>query len=639
MVFPLKGGCAIMRSTIRNLTCLIILTALPGLEDHLGAARTGTVVFSAESAVPAIMATKRPLANTLVWDTVFPFGNKVDLRDRTNWKVVPADLLTLELDPPAAISDPAYYGREYSFQGDAVIENEHLIAVFWSRKGRVVIYSTADLTEKRVELIPLQLKGRSASITYSRVLQNTGDDAALEISFSAKESQDNYSAIFSFDRKQIVEIKPAGDMNGMRLLSPIEYGVVPGFISDDLIFDPRAYPSLSTLHVPSDNLFLGLLKGQNNMLVITWPKGKQHMRLVLGQKEAEPRLIESVDFDNDGKSFYVALLDAPGIWHKEELKPSFLERDVPVNWKRPFPAKWKTQLLEAGVRTTYNFRQSKDNIWRAITGHYTYPVWFEGDSAFYHLSKKIPPIGESVIYFLERQGTPISVCTPVDILKETLGRQACDTILDIAGRKLRTHHRRGGQGIRRAATCGCTAAMQVVFEARREVEEQDYVAGAVDDMVYFVTGHVERIGEYRAFAHDMMSFLNLKSESNPDLEPFLNSMKAITQQILQEYSTQQENIKTLAYAAELARQTKALTRQKNPQNLPTYLALGEQWRTMGGAQDELIARFHSITRKLFQAAGYSCVNEREALEMAQEVRSRCRQCLRNADGYEIWPNY
>jgi hypothetical protein len=639
MVFSLKGGCIIMRSTTHSLVCLIILTAVPGLEGHLDAVCAETVAFSADSTVSGRTRGERPVANTLVWDTLSPFANKVDLRDRTNWKVVPANLLTLEADPSAAISDPGYYGREYSFQGDVVIENEHLITMFRSREGRVVIYSTADLSEKRAELIPLQLKGKSARITYCRILKNTGDDAVLEVSFSAGETEDNYSAIFSFDRKQIVEVKPAANMNGISLFSPIEYGIIPAFIGDDLIFNPREYPSMTTLHVPSDNLFLGLLKGQNNMLIITWPEGKQHMRLIPENTEPGPHLIESVDFDNDGKSIYLALLDAPGIWHKEELKPSYLEKDIAVNWKRPFSAKWKTQLLEAGVKTTYNFRDSKDKIWRAITGNYTYPVWFEGESTFYRLGKKIPPKGESIIYFLEGQGTPVSVSTPVDIMKETLGRQVCDTILDPAGRKLRSHHRRAGLGIRRAATCGCTAAIEVVFKAGQEVEKKEYVAGAVDDMVYFVTRHVERIGEYQDFARDMMNFLNLKRKSNSDLKQFLDSMETITQEISQEYNRQKENIKTLEYAAELARRTKALTQKKNPQNLPTYLSLSEEWRAMGGTQDELIGKFHSITRKLFQEAGYSCVNQPEALEMAMEVRSRCRKCLRNPDGYEIWPDY
>ncbi len=137
----------------------------------------------------------------------------------------------------------------------------------------------------------------------------------------------------------------------------------------------------------------------------------------------------------------------------------------------------------------------------------------------------------------------------------------------------------------------------------------------------------------------MMGFLNLKSKSNPDLKPFLDSMKSITQQIPQEYNRQKENIKTLEYADGLARKTKALTQKKSPQNLPAFSALSEKWRAMGGAQDDLLGKFHSITRNLFQEAGYNCVYHPRALEIARDIRSRCRKCLRNPDGYEIWADY
>jgi hypothetical protein len=587
----------------------------------------------------SIAQTKEKTASTQVWDTLSPFVNTVDVRNRTNWRVVPANLLTLERNPPAAIADPSYYGREYSFQGDAVVENEHLTAVFWTRKGKVLIYSKADSAKERLEFAPLQLKAKSASITNCKILQNTGDEAALEVSFSAGETGENLSAMFSFSKKEIVEIKPAENMKGISLLSPIEYGVIPDFIADDLIFDPGQYPSIDTLCIPSENLFLGLLSGQDNVLVVTWPKGKQQMKLVLDNEQEKPRLIESVDFHNDGKSIYLALLGAPGIWHKEELKPSYLEKDVAINWKRPFPAKWITQLYEAEVKTTFTFRESKDRIWRGAVGHYTYPVWFKAESAFCRLSKKIPPKAESIIYFVERKDTPVSVSAPVDIMKETLGRQACDTILDLAGRKLRTHHRRGSAGIRRACTCGCTDAIRVVFEAGQEVEKKEYVEGAVDDMVYFVRRHVERIDEYRDFAGNMMEFLNLTSKSASDLKPFIDGMEAIVQEIPQEYGRQRENMKTLAYADQLARRTKALAQKKAPGNLSAYAELSKKWRAMGGAQDDVVAQFHRITRKLSQQAGYGCVNQPKAVEIAREIRRRCRKCLRNPDGYEIWPDY
>src|SRR5262249_50967700 len=154
------------------------------------------------------------------------------------------------------------------------------------------------------------------------------------------------------------------------------------------------------------------------------------------------------DFENDGHSLYLAPLRAPGLWRKETLAPSFLEKDVAISWTRPFPAKWKTQLEEAGVKTTFAFRGAKAEIWGGVPGSYSYPVWMNESNTFYHLSKKVPPRGESVVYFLEGQDTPPSITTPVDILQATLGRDLSSEILDVPGRKLRTHHRRGGEGVR-----------------------------------------------------------------------------------------------------------------------------------------------------------------------------------------------
>ena len=294
---------------------------------------------------------------------------------------------------------------------------------------------------------------------------------------------------------------------------------------------------------------------------------------------------------------------------------------------------------EANVKTTFTFKESKESIWRGVAGRYNYPVWFNGGKTFYRLGKKIPPKGYSLIYFLERNGTPASISTPVDIMKATLGRQACNAILDLPGRKLRTHHRRAGAGVRRAATCGCTEAMQAVFDAGQEVRRKEYVAGAVDDMVYFVKQHVERIDEYQDFANNMIKYLNQTKKSAAELRPFIDNMKAIAQEIPRGYKIQKENMKSLEYAAELSRKTKALTRKKSSQNLPVYNDLSRKWRAMGGAQDSVIGQCHTIARKLFQEAGYGCVNQPGAVKIALEIRRRCRQCLRNPDGYEIWQNY
>lgn len=575
-------------------------------------------------------------ASVLLWDTGSPFSGADSVRKRVGWKIVPGDLLTLEADPAKASSDPGYYGREYTFAGDAAIENDHVTVVFASSQGGVAVYSRTDPSEEVLRFDLRQVKG---SMGRCVVLENTGDSVVLQLLFSDGGGGQESSAIFSLDKTPIIEIRPSERMDRISLLSSIQYGVVPSFIGDDLIFNPETYPSRNTLCIPSENLFLGLLKGQNRVLVMTWPEGRQQMKLQLSGEGQDERLINAIDFDNDGQGVYLALLAAPGIWHREELKLSYLEKDVTSNWERPFPAKWVTPLNEAGVNARFAFRESKGQIWRGVSGMYTYPVWFDGGKAVYHMSKKVLPKGESIVYFLEGQGTPASVMTPVDILKATLGRQGCESILDVPGRKLRTHHRRGAEGIRRACTCGCTAAIEAVFNAGQEVERAPYVEGAVGDMVYFVQVHLERIDEYRAFANDLIGFLHDSENASTELRPFLQTLEEIAQRIPQDYEVQKANLKSLDDVHELAGQTMALTHKKDDDNLKACLALGNQWRGMGGAQDGLLAQYHVTTRNLFQQAGYGCVATPEAVAVAQEIRRRCRQCLRNADGYEVWPGY
>ncbi len=572
-------------------------------------------------------------APVVVWDTQTRFDEKVDAGNRNGWQVVPTDLLTLEADPAKAFSDPGFHGREYTFAGRAVVENGRFTAVFWPEKGQCVISSKSDPGPGALGFSVMPVKPGPFNGGRCRILRNTGNEAAIEFIW------DTGTATLAFDRTEIVEIRPGTNTKGIRLQSEIAYGVAPDFIGDDLIIDLDKYPSKDGLSVPAENVFFGLLKGENRLLVMTWPEGKQQLRFGRGKTEMGNQLVECIDFDCDGQSVYLALLEAPGIWHREPLTASFLEKDVTIPWKRPFPARWVTQLEEAGVKTRFPFRQSKGQIWRGVPGMYAYPVWFDGDKACYRLSKKVMPRGESLTYFLEGEGSPLPVSSPVEILKATLGRQACESILDLPGRRLRTHHRRGAEGIRRACTCGCTEAIEAVFHAGQEVEKAEYIKEAVGDMIYFVKQHLERIDEYRAFAEDLSRFLREQQSKSPALKPYIDSLEQIAERIPQIYEVEKENMKSAAYADELARKTIALTARKDARNLPACLELGKQWRGVGGAQDGVVAQYHMLIRKLFQEAGAGCLDQPAAVEIAREIRNRCRQCLRNPDGYEIWANY
>lgn len=604
-----------------------------------------TIVWSAPVTLPAAAT-----PNVILWDTGAPWRDQAEAPDRSSWQRVPTDLLALEADPPKASSDPGYYGREYAFKGDAVVENRSLAAVFSAAKGRLILYARTNALlssdaagdgarwgRKILEFAPPSTGAQPGRIVHCGIIRNGGDEVALQVSFSGQEGK--RSAIFGFGKSEIVEIKPGEGMKSARLFSPIQYGIIPSFVGDDLIFQPSEYPSVKSLSLPSENCFIGLLEGQDAMVVLTWPKGRQQLRLGLQIGKTESTVAGSVELDNDGQSFYLAPLTAPGIWHREVLQAAHLEKEVALNhWQRPFPAKWKTQLTEGQVRTTFTFRPSKGEIWRGVPGSYRYPVWFEGEEGFMHLSKKIPPKGEAVIYFLEGQETPPSISTPVDILKATLGRAASEPILDIAGRKLQTHHRRD-EGVHRACTCGYTEAIQAIFESGQETARKQFVKDALDDMVYFVEQHVKRIEEYRRFADDLLKFFGQKKTAAPELKSYLDPLEETVQRIPEEYRVQKENMKSLEYAGELLRQTMDLTKKTDPGNLKLYLELLKAWRAMGGAQDYVVAQCHAITRKLAQEAGYGCATQPKAVALAEEIRRRCRECLRSPDGYEIWAEY
>jgi Rad3-related DNA helicase len=206
---------------------------------------------------------------------------------------------------------------------------------------------------------------------------------------------------------------------------------------------------------------------------------------------------------------------------------------------------------------------------------------------------------------------------------------------------LRTHHGEAGSNVHRACTCGYTEAIQAVFEKGEECDKREFVDQSIQDMIYFVKAHLERIDEYRAFAKNLTEYLQATAKSNPELKEYLEDLEATAQQIPAEYENQKENMKSLEYAAELEKKTMALTGKKDPENLKRYMELLKLWRAMGGAQDGVVAQYHILARKIFQDAGYGCVavKNEKAVEVGKEVMARCKQILRNPDGYEIWANY
>ncbi|MFC1509426.1 hypothetical protein ACFL60_07065 [Candidatus Omnitrophota bacterium] len=584
--------------------------------------------------------------NLLIYDTVSPFSPEIDIQERTGWKNVPAGDISA-----------------YSPDGDVVIEHEYLTAVFSRESGKVILYSRlgeslqrlhrgyligGETGTRRLELIPLQLKGKKAGMTSCSVQSKTADQAAVTVTYSGKEEGQRITAEFLFSREQIIEIKPSATLKGISLSASIEFALVPNFVCDDLIFDPGQYSSGAILELPSENMVCGLLQGKSGMLVITLPEGAQDITLTVDKHDENAPLFGAVDIGNDGKSVFVALLDAPRIWHKVELKPSYLEKDIAVNWKRPFHAKWITQLIEDGIKTTFPFRRPVtpyfrgEAFFRSGIGTYTYPLWFRsehlGERPYYRLGKKVPPKGDSIIYFMEgRDDIPLPVSSPADIVKRTLGDRVYEKILDFEGRQNRSLRRAGV--FCNSATCHVTARLKPIFQAGKESEKKELVIEGIKDLIDFLEKENGRGLEYQKFAHDMIRYLASMKKDKPGSKVFLDEMETIIKEIIAAYEIEKENLKDLDYAAVLAKETEALLHNKSTDNYKAFLTVQKKWTGMGGAIDDLNRKHHTLTRKLFQEAGYRCVGNHETVEIARKIRTRAIQCLRRPNRYEIWMGY
>ncbi len=550
---------------------------------------------------------RRPVA---LWDTVAPLAAQADTARPDGWRSVTS----------------AASGH---LQGDLVVQADGLVAAFASQLGKVLVYPRATSAQTMAAVGPAELAGKKATIASATVAEHNGV-VVVDATFAGPDGK-SLPVAFWFNGDRVVAMRPEGGTRGLTISAPIDLALVPSIVGDDLIYDARDYPSAKALALPSEHVLLGLLRGENGVLVTTWQEAMPAVRLDIG---AEPRGIDAVTFVG-GKDVCLAMLDAPGIWHREVLGPTFLERDVALEWEPPYPAMWLTQLYEDELKTTFEFWHERGEHWRGGIGSYVFPTWFSNGKAMFSLSKQIVPEGEAIIYSLERNDeTPEQVDSPIDIARRTLADDVRADVLDVEGRPtwwpMRPEAMIGGE------TCDVTDSLKTIFEAGQEVEKQAVVRGGAEDMVFHMQVMFQRNGRFYPFAKDMIAYLDAQAKAKPALAPYLHELRRIPEEMIVTYDNARDTMGSMEQVQELAVKTIALAREKRPDNVQQFVALKEGWCGMGGTVEELSRRENTFVRKLYQQAAYRAAEDPKAIPIAEEIRKRAEQCLRRPDSYEVW---
>ena len=194
-----------------------------------------------------------------------------------------------------------------------------------------------------------------------------------------------------------------------------------------------------------------------------------------------------------------------------------------IDWKKPFRATWKTQLVEQdGFETAYPFRDKKRIFWRAALGDWVYPVWFQGDQAFFHLSKAYPPTGRVLLYALEGNKN-----TPVEFAARCLG--------DVPSLRDKKHlnfpEPPAGFG-----PCEGHDRMTRIFRVGLQAGEKQLIREGLDEFLSWTNVLVPRLVQYGDFIEKMNVRLGFWEEkASAEQRPFLDKMKGCLDNLNKSY--------------------------------------------------------------------------------------------------------
>jgi hypothetical protein len=485
-----------------------------------------------------------------------------------------------------------------------------------------------------VRIVPFDDAGVPADAIVSCELAQTNSPEQAEVLVVFSAGMKRLAASFLFRREGTVRIRPAEAMRGVLVRSPIAIGVLPGIQLEDILYRAEDYPDIGEVHVSAENWFAGLLDGNDGIVACAWPDGGQRISLINGGDGAKP-LFGAIKIELAGADLDLAVLAAPAIWHIEKLEPGYLERDIAIEWKRPFPATYKTQLLLRGETTiprTFVFRKKAFNQYLPEAGECAWPVWFNGDRAFMRLSKKIPPRGEAIIYPME-DGEK----TLMGFLHRT---PVADIIVQRNKRAELPHGPRDAANVGFVA-CGGTGLMRrTIFAMGLQHREKEFLTEYADFLADYVAIVQKRhIGYFRFIDETRKKLVTWLEERGDDPE-----VRDYLEQMIQEADRTEESLRRkmelygdttpqehIAHADRATDRLKELVDTPGTEVFPECDEIVDMCNRLSwGHAESAGMRFSMLVREWAEKAASACTDKPEALEYARTVRASIRDALNAA---------
>ena len=453
----------------------------------------------------------------------------------------------------------------------------------------------------------------------------------LAVEVYSQDMQRRHTVVLS--RRGILAIEqPSG--NSVEVRGRIQYALVPSLVGTDLLYAAEDLAPSEPSYLPSMNIMVGLMANHDCVMVAVWPPGQQLARLQRAKPSQSPT-IDSFSLDTAGQSCYLAFLDHPAIWHEESLRSEYLETDTQIAWQRPFEARWIGRFFIESERYAYPFYflSEKRQLWgRCIRGWFYYPVWFDGSRTMIHFEKKFPPKGRLLVYYLDHYEDDSHIVSPFSIMRESLGEEQTERLLDIAGatEQVLLEHRN--------AVCAMTSEIEAYFSQAVNAPARQQVERYADDVATFIRLIRERVFQFARFADETLQFV----EKQTSLDPSLNAAAASVGDILIEIrdvaredlpQTSLEEVRSWTDAL------KDLAAVVRPSDLDEVKTLTQSCRSVAGTQDDFARDLSILTIQLTEeAARIGKVSPKHA-RLAEQLIARSRALLRQPTWWEPCRTY
>jgi hypothetical protein len=572
-----------------------------------------------------------------VWDTKEPSARALtasELTARQGWT---------EISSPAAA---------HAFQGDAVVTNGRILVAVRKRAAAAEVYT---LGEKGiVERLGLHLlgTGNAAGTTLQRatLVENAKTAVSLEVAYATTQGAEVTARLRLKKGEVTLQVDPGQGADRLHVECPSRFVVLPDFFADDIVVDPRSIPP-EKIDLPSENFLLHMTGNGDALATVVFENRKEDVAATLaGTKER--RLITGSEIPFESKKIWVALLDAPGVWHAHDVNSDDAGKTVSLDWKMPFPAHWRLDFTRTDDLTdSWDMllqRQDRRFVkpttlgggadvldqnrrrWNTVLGNFSYPCWVEQDGhGFVHpfRGKPLSFRGPSVIYPINRvQQTPLDVYTVVDIMRNTLGVGPCEHILDLEGQKAEYKGR---------ATCSVRDTLGPIYARNQQKQKRAEVEKVLNDGLIFVTHIRSRITRYIDFGHKMRDYLAEQKKLHPELSDFLDEMDRIAREIDERVARRADKIQTPAHVAKMNEAfRKGVLEDYGPDALAKCRKYTEALVVIGDNQDELSGECRWVVKSLRQRAGIRMALDPRVVAIATEIRARTQEALRNPASHE-----